>query len=104
MVASAVTLAAPLDGSALHRLAVGDAGATLERSHEALRSLTLEVPLLALLAAEDFLIRGAPEPAFGTTVVLPGVGHNGLLFDRRVHEHVAEHIATNRPSDPSKRS
>jgi hypothetical protein len=95
-VRSSATLAAPLLGSPLHRLAIGRAGPDLDDGHRtrALTDLKLSSHL-SILAGDDLLIRGQPDLSSGRKVVVPGVGHNGLLFDERVKEILLAHIREN---------
>lgn len=53
-----------------------------------------DVPHLSVVASDDMIIQPPMSAAFprGEVVVLDNVGHNGLLFDPRVADLVAERI------------
>jgi hypothetical protein len=50
------------------------------------------VPHLSVAGAQDVLVESPSFPDYGERLTLPGVGHNGLLFDDRVADLLVRRI------------
>lgn len=95
-VSGLVTLATPHGGTERARAAPGSLGAALRPGSAVLRRLgrASSVPLVSLAGGADRVVPVASASAVeGAQVeVFPGVGHNELLYDRRVHEAVVRAV------------
>lgn len=102
-VTATVTLAAPFRGSRRSWLAPGAIGRDIEPSSALLRLLAQGPPPgepiprhLSITAEDDVLIESNAFPDFGERISLPGVGHNGILFDERGRRKVVEWVGEGR--------
>lgn len=95
-----ITLAAPHDGTpAAHALPTGLAramrpGSSVLRRLRASRAFA--PPTYSLLAEDDHLIEPQATAAMldcAEVRVLPGIGHNGVLYDPRAYDFVVESLA-----------
>jgi len=72
----------------------------LDEQSELLRDLRLDrsIPHLSVIAKDDHMIPAPLSHALpgGEVVVLDGTGHNALLYDPRVLEHVARRVRESR--------
>lgn len=85
-VVQTVSLAAPFLGSKRNFLVPGKAGRDISRHSRLLAELRAaspeneRIPHLALVAQHDEMIEKGAYPDFGRHVLVPRVGHNGILF------------------------
>lgn len=96
-VAGTVSLAAPFRGSRRSWLAPGPIGRDIEPGGALLTLLGRSPPPgeaaprhLSIFAEDDVLIERGAFPQFGEQILMPGVGHNGILFDERARARVIE--------------
>lgn len=101
-VRAVVLVGAPNAGTASASLAFGGARDALRRGSplltrlEATRSAARDIPYVAVVARDDWIVvpaRSAAAVDEAFVVWLDDVGHNELLFDRRVHDVVADVVA-----------
>jgi len=71
------------------------AGSPLLARLDASASVLAGLPCLSVVSARDHFVRPAANAAFdgARLVTVQHVGHVGVLFSRRVHRLVAEHLA-----------
>ncbi len=97
-----ISLGSPFGGTEHARLMPTAVGRDIEPGSPVLerlrRSATqVSVPHLSISAVDDRVVTGPTHlPELGEQVVLPGCGHNGLLFDPRAAELVVRRIQQRR--------
>lgn len=106
-VVQTVSLASPFAGLPRARLLGFGSVRDLDETSPLLRRLAMgshgsALPHLSVIAGEDSFVRTPVAHALpgGDVEVVPGLGHNALLYDDRVMELVAARIRTRR-GDPS---
>lgn len=93
-----ISLAAPFLGSRRNFLVPGQAGRDLAQGSRLLAELRAKsppnerIPHIALLAQEDEMIERGAYPEFGRHVLVPRVGHNGILFEESVMTFVVDAV------------
>lgn len=93
-----ISLAAPFLGSRRNFLVPGMAGRDIAPDSRLLFELRAKspdndrVPHLALVAEDDEMIEKRAYPEFGRHILVPRVGHNGILFDENVISLVVDTI------------
>lgn len=89
-----VTLATPHGGTPRARIAPGSLGAALRPGSEIIRQLArpTSVRMVSMAGAADRVVPVSSARAVegATFRVFPGLGHNQLLYARRVHDAVAD--------------
>lgn len=87
-----VTLATPHGGTERARIAPGSLGAALRPGSAVLRRLGehSSVPLVSIAGSADRVVPVSSASAVRNAQmhVIPGVGHNGLLYERRAYDVV----------------
>lgn len=97
-VVQTISLAAPFLGSKRNHLVPGRAGQDISTDSPLLLELRAaspeneKVPHLALVAKDDDMIERGAYPEFGRHVLVPRVGHNGILFDESAQSLVVDAI------------
>ena len=91
-----VTLATPHGGTERARIAPGSLGAALRPGSAVIRRLDVEssAPLVSIAGGDDRVVSVASASAVrnARVEVIPGVGHNELLYDRRAHDVVVRAV------------
>ncbi len=89
-----VTLATPHGGTERARIAPGSLGAALRPGSAVLRRLGehSSVPLLSIAGGADQVVPVSSASAVSNARmhVIPGVGHNALLYERRAYDAVVD--------------
>ncbi len=102
-VVQTISLAAPFLGSDKNWLVPGQAGRDIAPGSHHLARLVRsmpeneKVPHLTIVAGEDELIIPGAYPEYGRHLLVPRVGHNGILFHDESIEHVVNAIRTAEP-------
>lgn len=95
-----VTLATPHGGTERARIAPGSLGAALRPASAVIRRLDVDssVPLVSIAGGDDRVVPVASASAVrnARVEVIPGVGHNELLYDRRAHDVVVRVVRDSR--------
>ncbi|MCA9611836.1 MAG: alpha/beta fold hydrolase [Sandaracinus sp.] len=91
-----ITLATPHAGTERARVAPGSLGAALRPGSAVLRRLgdQSSIPMLSVAGGADHVVSIASASAVRNARfrVVPGVGHNELLYDRRTYEAVVDAV------------
>lgn len=100
-VVQTISLASPFAGVKVGAMAGGiPLARDLDEQSELLRTLRLDrsIPHLSVISTDDHMIPAPLSHALpgGEVVVLDGTGHNALLYDERVLEHVARRVRDSR--------
>jgi triacylglycerol lipase len=108
-VVQTISLAAPFLGSRRNFLVPGRAGRDIAPGSRLLAELRAKsppnemIPHMTVLAEEDEMIERGAYPDYGRHVLVPRVGHNGILFEEGVMTLVVDAIrrAEQRAPSPS---
>jgi triacylglycerol lipase len=102
-VVQTISLASPFAGVKVGAFGGGiPLARDLDEQSDLLRGLRLDrsIPHLSVVSKDDHMIPAPLSHALpgGDVVVLDGTGHNALLYDARVLDHVARRVTAARPT------